>query len=124
MRKSLTKRERLKTRAQIDRVFASGKTAKCKGMRLAAAPNDLDIVRVSVIPARGHRNAVARNRTKRLGKEAFRLVKHQIVPGHDVVVVCYPGDFTFADRQEQLAELLARTDLLCDGVTEHNDLRS
>ncbi len=91
-------------------------------MRLAVAPNELDIVRVSVIPARGHRNAVARNRTKRLGREAFRLIKHRIVPGHDVVIVCYPGEFTFVDRQEQLAGLLVREDLLRNDPGR-NDLR-
>ena len=112
MRKSLANRERLQTRAEIDRVFASGTAAGCKGMRLVAAPNDEGIVRVSVIPARGHRNAVARNRTKRLGREAFRLIKHRILPGHDVVIICYPGTHTFADRQQQLDGLLSRLQLL------------
>lgn len=83
-------------------------------MRLAVAPNGRDFVRVTVIPARGHRNAVARNRSKRLAREAFRLIKHRIVPGYDFVIVCYPGEYTFADRQEQLQNLLAKKHLLRD----------
>ena len=111
MRRSLTKQERLRTRAEIDRVFASGQTTGGKGMRLAYASNGLARVRVAVIPARGHRNAVSRNRTKRLAREAFRLNKHQIVNGVDLVIVCYPGDFQFADRQEQFLRLISRANL-------------
>lgn len=112
MRRSLTKRERLRTRREIDRVFSVGKTATCKGMRLAYASNRLSFTRLVVIPVRGHRNAVDRNRSKRLGKEAFRSVKERVVAGFDIAIVCYPGDYKYADRHEQLLQLLSGGQLL------------
>ena len=83
-------------------------------MSLAYAPNGHDFSRLVVIPARGHRNAVERNRSKRLGKEAFRSVKERILTGIDIAVVCFPGDYRYANRREQLLQLLSRGGLLRD----------
>lgn len=112
MKRSLTKQERLRTRREIDRVFRDGTVASCRGMRLACAPNDLEYCRIVVIPARGHKNAVARNRSKRLGREAFRSLKDRVRPGFDVAIVCYPGTYHYADRKEQLEHLLSRVHAL------------
>ncbi len=81
-------------------------------MRLAYAPNESGLSRLVVIPARGHKNAVERNRSKRLGKEVFRSVKERIVAGIDIAIICYPGDYRYADRHEQLLQLLSREHLL------------
>lgn len=112
MRRSLTKAERLKTQAEISRVFDAGEGASCKGMRLVAAENGLDLTRMVVIPARGHKGAVQRNATKRLAREAFRLLKGRIASGFDLAIICYPGNFHYADRHEQLVHLLSRLRLL------------
>ena len=95
-----------------------GKTATCKGMRLAYAVNGVGLSRLVVIPARGHKNAVDRNRSKRLGKEAFRSIKERIVADFDLVIVCYPGDYRYADRHQQLLQLLSTEHLLRNPATE------
>ena len=87
-------------------------------MRLAYAVNEFGLSRLVVIPARGHKNAVDRNRSKRFGKEAFRSVKERIVTGFDFVIVCYPGDYRYADRHEQLLQLLSLEHLLGNTATE------
>jgi ribonuclease P protein component len=116
MKRSLTKQERLRSRQEIDRVFREGKAVACRGMRLVSARNGLDLSRIIVIPARGHRNAVQRNHCKRLGKEAFRIHKHRIAPGYDFAIICYPGEYRYADRQEQLLHLMLRAGVLCAGM--------
>ena len=40
--------------------------------------------RVVVCPSRGFPTAVARNRQRRLVREAFRLLKHRVAPGYDL----------------------------------------
>ncbi|MBU8912998.1 MAG: ribonuclease P protein component [Spirochaetales bacterium] len=120
MKRSLTKRERLRTRREIDRVFKVGKTATCRGMRLAYAVNGFGLSRLVVIPGRGHKNAVERNRSKRLGKESFRSVKERIVAGFDLVIVCHPGDYRYADRHKQMLQLLSLEHLLRSPVTENS----
>jgi ribonuclease P protein component len=81
-------------------------------MRLVYAPSDVEWSRLAVIPARGHRRAVDRNRTKRLAREVFRLNKHRMAGPLDIVIVCYPGDYRFVERQEQFLQLLGRERLL------------
>lgn len=108
---SLRPEERLRSGAEIDRVFAQGRSAACRGMRLLYAGNSLTFNRVCVIPARGHRRAVDRNRTKRLGKEAFRATKATIVTGYDMVMICYPGDYSFAERMAQFRQLVGKAKL-------------
>lgn len=112
MRRSLTKQERLRSRQEIDRVFASGESRSCPGMRLVFCTNALDTCRFAVIAARGHRTAVERNRTKRLARETFRLNKTDIKPGFDFVIICYPGDYRYADRNEQFLKLLSKAGVL------------
>lgn len=120
MRRSLTKQERLRTRRQIDRVFEAGRKATCKGMRLAYAPNEIGHSRLAVIPARGHKNAVDRNKSRRLAREVFRSVKERVLDGYDFAIVCFPGDYRYADRQEQLLHLLSREQLLRDTPSDQN----
>jgi ribonuclease P protein component len=120
MKRSLTKQERLRSRQEIDRVFADGKGESCRGMRVVWASNGLDYSRMAVIPARGHRTAVERNKSKRLGREVFRLSKPRISPGFDFVIICYPGDYRYADRQEQFHTLLSRAGVLCTTHRENH----
>jgi len=65
-------------------------------------------------------NAVSRNRAKRLGREAYRLMKARLLVGYDLILLVYPeadktktqADFTFSDRAEQLESLFTKAGLL------------
>jgi ribonuclease P protein component len=111
MRRSLTREERLRSRAEIQRVFKTGKSVRTGGMRLAYLPNGREYNRIVVVPVRGFRTAVQRNLCRRHGKEAYRALKPDIEQGYDLAIVCYPGEYTFAERQNQLSSLLRKAHL-------------
>jgi len=72
-------------------------------------PNNLPYNRICFTFAAGKKfgGAVARNRAKRLGREAYRLVKERILSGYDLILLLYPesGQMTLSDRMEQLQSL-------------------
>ena len=114
MRTSLTDLERLKKKADFGRVFGSPHRAGCRGAKLAFIENDLDRNRFAVSLVRKFGNAVARNRSKRILKEIYRHRKHGIRQGYDIVIVLYPGDYGYRDRERQFSLLLERAGLVED----------
>ena len=111
MRRSLSKKERLHKKSDIDQVFLSGLKYSCPGARLLLVKNGLRENRIVVAPVRKIGSSVYRNRVKRLGKEAYRNIKHRIRPGYDLAVVFFQGEFTYEERKAQLVSLLTRAGL-------------
>lgn len=112
MRRSLTREERLRSRAEIREVFRSGTTVRSGGMRLTYLPNGRSYNRIVVVPVRGFGTAVERNLCRRHGKEAYRALKTEMATGYDLAVVCYPGDYSFTERRNQLSSLLRKAQLM------------
>ena len=62
-------------------------------------------------------NAVARNRARRLGREAFRLMKNRLADGYDFILLIYPDTEcempgkSLSDRAAQLDSLFTRAGL-------------
>jgi len=111
MRKSLSKAERLKKSEEFRRVFGSPLKQSCQGAKLAALSNSLDKLRLGVSLSKKFGNAVERNRAKRQVREIFRLHKHRIQTGYDLVFLVYPGNFGYHDREKQFLQLLSRVGL-------------
>lgn len=90
MRRSLTKKERLARRSDIDRVFKLGQRRSFHGGALISRPNGLSYSRIVVTFKHRVFNSVQRNRLRRVSKETFRLWLPSL-PGRvsslDVVVV-------------------------------------
>lgn len=84
-------------------------------MRLAYLPNGRDENRVVVIPTRGFGTAVRRNLCRRHGKEAYRALKGELRTGFDLAILCYPGDYSFAERRNQMSSLLRKAHLFRKG---------
>ena len=82
-----TKKERLLKRAEFDRVFKNGKVVRDGVLKAHYMPNGLEYSRLGVVISRFVKTAVARNRLKRLCREAFRLNKHELPKGLDIVVI-------------------------------------
>jgi len=85
--------ERLKGRKEIREVFGKGKRYGCKGAKLIVLNNNQPFNRIcfSFSKSKDLRfvNAVYRNRAKRIGREAFRLMKGRISNGHDLILLIY-----------------------------------
>jgi ribonuclease P protein component len=112
MRKSLTKTERLRGRSSLRRVFTEAARSNGKGIRVYYIGNHLEWNRIAVSPVRGFENAVARNREKRICREAYRQLKHKLKTGYDLAFVLYPGKYSLSDRIRQLEALFERIGLI------------
>jgi len=112
MRRSLTKQERLRKKADISRVFASSNQVSCYGAKLFYRENGLSKNRVLVTLVRKYGTAVLRNRARRVMKEAFRSMKESLSVGYDLVVILYPGEDRLESRRKQLHKLCVKAALL------------
>ena len=90
MKRSLTKRERVTDRRSVRNLFGARCTARRGGLRVFYAANEAGCSRVVVCPARGFAHAPARNRQRRLVREAYRLLKHRVAPGYDLLLQIRP----------------------------------
>jgi len=64
---------------------------------------------------KGFGGAVERNRAKRLGREAYRLVKSRLSGGYDLIFLVYreaEEKAVLSDRLEQLESLFKKAGLL------------
>ena len=66
--------------------------------------------------SRGKWNAVARNHAKRLGREAYRLMKYRLTGGYDLIFLVYSDQQgnrgSLSDKAVQLESLFKKAGLL------------
>ena len=101
-----SREERLTTTAEFDRVFREGRRRRGGCLTVCYAANSLSHSRLGIALRRGWSGAVARNRAKRLVREAFRTHKHELPKGLDLVVV--PVTDWRAPGVEEIAAELTR----------------
>jgi ribonuclease P protein component len=111
MRRSLTRKERLRRGRDIREVFAEGRRVEAGGLRLLHRANGSSVSRIAVVVGRGCGGAVRRNREKRITREAWRALKSEVVPGHDVVLLVGRFGVPLSERQAALRRLLVRSGL-------------
>ena len=63
------------------------------------------------MPTRKYPGSVARNRAKRVGREAFRNEKARMKQGLDLIWILYPGLDSLRERSDQLRILCKRANL-------------
>jgi len=106
--------EHLKKGSEIREVFKKGKRIGCRGAKLFVLENGLSRNRICFTFSRGFAGAVKRNRARRLGREAYRMLKHRLGQGYDLVLLVYPETEDaagLADRSGQLRYLFAKAGL-------------
>lgn len=107
MRESLTRKERLKSKADFARVFNKPDIkSECVGARLVAQQNHLNYNRFAVTLVRKFGNAVHRNYARRVLKEIYRGAKKNLPKGFDMVVILFPGDYGYRERKWQFNMLI------------------
>lgn len=111
MKKSLTKRERLKRIKDIRRIFEEGKRQSCNGANLIYNENNRAYNRFAVCLARNFKNSVHRNKTKRICREVFRNMKPDIRNGYDIVFLAFPENCEWVTRFRQFRYLLGKAGL-------------
>jgi ribonuclease P protein component len=98
--------ERIRDKTIFDRAYQGRRSAADERLVVYALENGLEHPRLGISVGRKKvRGAVARNRVKRLLREAFRLSKRDLPRGVDLVVVPRHGDLTFAQVRDALPKL-------------------
>ena len=103
-----TKTQRLCSTAEFKRCFDSARAGD-DHLLLFLCRNEQQQSRLGVSVSKKHGNAVARNRKKRLLREAFRLSQIELPPAFDFVLVPRQrNDSGLADYQASLKRLTRR----------------
>ena len=117
MKKTLSKtvrftfEEKIKKYSEIQNLFRKGKKISTTGAKLYILPNGLSFNRIAFTLPRGFGNAVQRNYSKRLSREAYRHLKTSIKNGYDMVLLVYNQDDLYNKRVEQLDSLYKKEGL-------------
>jgi ribonuclease P protein component len=103
------KSHHLRLPREFDAVYAA-KTRESRGpLTVYAQPNDLGHPRLGMSVSRKVGIAVRRNRIRRLLREAFRLMQHDMPRGYDLVIVVRPHEpLMLADYQKALSGATAK----------------
>jgi ribonuclease P protein component len=84
---ALNRVERLKRKADFDKVCKQGRAHRTKELVVMSLPNETPCSRLGMVVGQRLGNAAIRSRMKRLIREGFRLNKHLLTSGHDIVVL-------------------------------------
>ena len=107
---AVERRIRLRRTTDVQRVYDEGQSWSHPFLVLVARPNGLAFTRVGFAASRSVGGAVARNRAKRLMREAARRLYPQVKSGWDVMLIARPRLLEAKEPQveEALASLLSR----------------
>ncbi len=118
MKKTLSKtekftfEERIKKYSEIQKLFRKGEKISTTGSKLYILPNGLSFNRIAFTLPRGFGNAVERNYSKRISREAYRHLKPTVNCGYDMVLLVYNPEDVYNVRVEQLEKLYKKAGLI------------
>lgn len=101
----MERRTRLRRASDVRQVYDEGQSWAHPLLVLVARPNDLDFSRVGFTASRKLGGAVARNRAKRLLREAARHLYTRFGAGWDVMLIARAG--LLKEKEPQVERALA-----------------
>ena len=96
----------LKCNTDFRRLYNRGKTVTDPALVIYYSKNRAGICRIGITTSKKIGNAVERNRSRRLLKEAFRSVCSDVLPNYDIVIVARSK--TKYLKSTRLAEIMRR----------------
>ncbi len=113
MKRSLTKNQIIRFKADIDNLFKAGKRYSLSCFKLYVVTNNFGYSRMIVIPAKHYGNSVQRNLIRRQVKEIWRLNQEKIKKGLDMAIVVYPGkELAYEEKEHTLFNLFEKGNAL------------
>jgi ribonuclease P protein component len=108
-RNTFPQSRRLRTREEFSAVY-NAKVRESRGpLMLYARPNGLTHPRLGLSTSRKVGMAVRRNRIRRLLREAFRHLQHDLPAGYDLLIVVRPHEpLLLADYQRLISALVLK----------------
>jgi len=113
VRHTFLKQERIRCRKDFVAVYTKGSRSSHGGLGMHTLATGHTYTRLGISVGRKFGRAVQRNRIKRRLREIFRLCKHQLKPGRDVVITVRreAAGRSHAELQNSVMKLLAKLDL-------------
>jgi ribonuclease P protein component len=117
----MERRIRLRRTSDVQRVYREGRSWRHPLLVLVTRPNGLNLSRVGIAASRKLGGAVARNRAKRLLREAARHLYPQLKAGWDVMLIARSKILESKEPQVEkaLAQLMKRADVSTNKKTGH-----
>ena len=118
VRHTFLKQERIRRRKDFLAIYYKGSKSAHGGLAMHALATGRVHTRLGLSVGRKFGGAVERNRIKRRLREIFRLCKHELKPGHDVVITVRreAAGRSYDRLRESVHELLTTLDLRRPGA--------
>jgi len=100
----LTKRERIRRRAEYERIYRYGRRYNSRHFTLIVSSNKEGLSRLGITASKKIGNAFRRNRVKRIIREIFRRNKFLLAPFRDYVFVAKKGadELTYQEALDEI----------------------